>query len=104
MINGRNDFIPAEKTPPLAIHRIHVLPIARRCGLASALLDAALEDCVYGTSAQSLIKMYDVKANTTAFSQPTQAGRQLAESWIGKGATTEEALLHRLIVFDEADV
>jgi GNAT superfamily N-acetyltransferase len=100
-----NDFITADRTPPLAVYRIHVLPIARRLGLASALLDVALEDCVYGTSTKALVEMYDGKANTTAFSQPTQAGRYLAETWIRKGSTTEEEEeASRLIVFDEADV
>lgn len=66
------------------------------------MLDAALEDCVYGTSAKALLQMYNGKANTTAFSQPTQAGRSLAESWIRRGDSDSNE--GRLVVFDEADV
>jgi ribosomal protein S18 acetylase RimI-like enzyme len=92
------DYLSFDATPPLAIYRIHVLPFARRTGLASALLDAALNDCVYGMTGKSLIQQYKGKANTIAFSQPTQLGRQLALSWSREGNQTNSAL----VVFDEA--
>lgn len=99
----RSEYIPAEETPPLGIYRIHVLPIARRLGLASAMLDAALSDCVYGMSAQALIKSHKGKANTTAFSQPTQSGRLLAEAWIQQGVIDRDSSQQQqqLLVFDE---
>lgn len=67
------------------MHRIHVLPALRRCGLAASLLDAALSQAVYGMSAKAIEGLYGGRAGTTAFSQPTEAGRRLAQGWIAKG-------------------
>lgn len=101
-ISRKEDYIPAEKTPPLGIYRIHVLKIARRFGLASAMLDAALSNCVYGMSAEALVKYHKGKSNTTAFSQPTQAGRYLAEAWIHSSPNKKDFPNHQqLLVFDE---
>lgn len=82
----------------MGVYRIHILSVARRLGLASAMLDAALSDCVYGMSSQALINFHKGKANTTAFSQPTQAGRYLAEAWI---VSDQDSNQQRLLVFDE---
>lgn len=101
----RDKYLPDEATPPLAIYRIHVLPFARRFGLASAMLDAALNDCIYAMSSQAIIKLYKGKSNTTAFSQPTQAGKRLANAWIRRDAGSEDEGNERprLIVFDESE-
>ncbi|PWN40847.1 hypothetical protein IE81DRAFT_201494 [Ceraceosorus guamensis] len=85
---------PAEaRSPPLAVHRIHVLHPARRAGLGVALLDAALAGAVYGMSTASIERMCGGRAGTTAFSQPTQAGRKLAEAWIERGGSAPLELL-----------
>ncbi|PWN33879.1 uncharacterized protein FA14DRAFT_190991 [Meira miltonrushii] len=85
---------------PLAIHRIHVISILRRSGIASAMLDAALNDCVYGLDRQEVIRTIGQgsKANTTAFSQPTESGRLLAQRWIQE----ESGESNGVLVFQEA--
>ncbi|UZJ52175.1 hypothetical protein CBS101457_001495 [Exobasidium rhododendri] len=93
--------LACEDTPPLAIYRIHVLPFARRRGVATAMLDAALQDCVYGMSTRALIEMHGGKGNTAAFSQPTQAGKRLALSWLQDKESDPSQQVTQLIVFDE---
>lgn len=95
----RKEYLSAEQTPPLGIYRIRVLPCIQRAGLASAMLDAALDDCVYGMKTAALVQMHGSKANTTAFSQPTQAGRRLAERWLQTGNQGHPTA--RVLVFDE---
>ena len=61
------------------------------------MLDAALEDCVYGMSAKALTDLCGSRDQTTAFSQPTQAGTRLALHWLSvPGGRTCQ-----LFVFDE---
>lgn len=91
-----SDALPSSKTPPVGVFRIHVITSWRRTGMASALLDAAANNSVYGFDLNGLIKMYGSRARSVAFSQPTEAGRKLAEAWIRKD--TEESA--RLIVFE----
>lgn len=91
-----SDALPSSQTPPVGVFRIHVIPSWRRTGMASALLDAAANNSVYGFDLDGLIKMYGSRARSVAFSQPTEAGRKLAEAWIRKD-TTEPA---RLVVFE----
>ena len=93
-----SDALPTSKTPPVGVYRIHVIPAWRRTGLASALLDAAADNSVYGFDLDGLVKMYGSRARSVAFSQPTEAGRKLAEAWIRKDATTEAST--RLVVFE----
>lgn len=98
--------IPAEQAPPLGIHRIHVVPLMRRSGVAKALLDAALADCVYGLTAEEVIRTHGrgFKANTTAFSQPTESGRFLAQSWITAAdhERPDDGFSRPLLVFEDA--
>lgn len=85
---------------PLAVHRIYVISILRRSGIASAILDAALDDCVYGMHKQEVIRTIGqgTKANTAAFSQPTESGRLLAQRWIQEEGGKNNGVL----VFEEA--
>lgn len=97
MINA-NESLESE-TVPLAVHRIYVLSCLRRSGIASAILDAALNDCVYGLDMRGVIHTIGrgFKSNTTAFSQPTESGRLLAERWI-----EEEGRKQGVLVFEDA--
>jgi N-acetyltransferase len=61
----------------LGIHRLFTVPAYRSLGLAQILLDAALENTVYGCS-------FDPARGEVAFSQPTESGRAVMEKW-GKG-------------------
>lgn len=69
-------------SPAVAIQRIWVLPSLRGAGLGRALLDAALEHAVYGMDTATLLAVHGSRAKAVAFSQPTFAGRRLAQSWI----------------------
>ena len=95
-----SDALSASQTPPVGVHRIHVIASWRRTGMASALLDAAADNSVYGFDLQGLIRTYGSRAKAVAFSQPTEAGRQLAEAWIRKGAPSTTSSPTRLIVFE----
>ncbi len=96
-----SDALPSTQTPPVGIFRIHVIPTWRRTGLASALLNAAADNSVYGFDLAGLIKMYGSRARAVAFSQPTEAGRKLAEAWIRKDADEKEKKSSvRLVVFE----
>lgn len=95
-----SDALPASKTPPVGVFRIHVIPSWRRTGMASALLDAAADNSVYGFDLSGLIKMYGSRARSVAFSQPTEAGRKLAEAWIRKDGPSEADPPARLVVFE----
>lgn len=91
--------LPASQTPPLAVHRIHVLPCLRRFGIGSRLLDSVLSNGVYGIGASELVKMHGGRLGAVAFSQPTMAGRNLAEGWGRKGLKEGEG--KGLVVFEE---
>uniref|UniRef100_V5EJI3 DNA mismatch repair proteins mutS family domain-containing protein n=1 Tax=Kalmanozyma brasiliensis (strain GHG001) TaxID=1365824 RepID=V5EJI3_KALBG len=91
-----SDALASSKTPPVGVFRIHVIASWRRTGMASALLDAAANNSVYGFDMDGLIKMYGSRAKSVAFSQPTEAGRKLAEAWIRKDSEGSA----RLIVFE----
>ena len=95
-----SDALPDSQTPPVGVHRIHVIPSWRRTGMASALLDAAADNSVYGFDLKGLVKTYGSRARAVAFSQPTEAGRKLAEAWIRKDASTTTDSPTRLIVFE----
>lgn len=99
VIIDANDKATQERVP-LAVHRIHVISILRRSGIASAILDAALNDCVYGMNKQEVIRTIGQgsKANTTAFSQPTESGRLLAQRWIREEGEINDGVL----VFEDA--
>lgn len=86
------------QTPPVGIYRIHTIPGFRRSGIASELLDAAANHSIYGLTLNKLIGTYGSRAKAVAFSQPTEAGRKLAEAWIRKGVSQDES--PRLIVFE----
>ena len=92
--------LPSSATPPVGIHRIHVIPAFRRSGLASMLLEAATNHSVYGLDLPALEKMYGGRAGTVAFSQPTEAGRKLAERWIRSSRGPNPAPEPSLIVFE----
>ncbi|KAE8195361.1 hypothetical protein CF336_g3121 [Tilletia laevis] len=86
--------LPASQTPPIGLHRIHVVPALRRSRIALTLLDAILEHGVYGQSSERLLLEADGRrAGVVAFSQPTQSGKRLADAWVG----TEGGL----VVFEE---
>lgn len=94
-----------EPSPILGVHRIYVLPSLRRLGVGSRLLDAVLDHSVYGQNAEALLRQFGGrKGNVVAFSQPTEAGRRLAEAWLmqgsGKGGGDGKAG-SGLIVFQE---
>lgn len=91
--------LPPAETPPIGVFRIHVIPSWRRTGLASALLDTAADNSVYGFDLVGLVRMYGSRARSVAFSQPTEAGRKLAEAWIRKDQTVD-AKAPRLVVFE----
>lgn len=97
-----SDALPLSKTPPVGIFRVHVIPSWRRTGLASALLDAAADNSVYGFDLAALIKTYGCRARSVAFSQPTEAGRKLAEAWIRRDASPAGGsnASPRLVVFE----
>lgn len=95
-----SDVLPSSRTPPVGIFRIHVIPTWRRTGMASALLDAAADNSVYGFDLLGLVNMYGSRARSVAFSQPTEAGRKLAEAWIRKEENTASASTARLVVFE----
>jgi len=92
--------LPADECPPMGLHRIYVVPALRRSGIAAALLDAILGFGVYGQSAQALEKTCGGRAGVLAFSQPTQSGKKLAETWIGRGSDAQAARAG-LIIFEE---
>lgn len=91
--------LPSSQTPPLAVHRIHVLPCLRRFGVGSKLLDSVLSHGVYGIGPSELVKMHGGRLGAVAFSQPTMAGRKLAEGWGRKGLKEGEG--KGLVVFEE---
>ncbi|KAK0537132.1 DNA mismatch repair protein msh6 [Tilletia horrida] len=94
--------LPDSSTPPIGLHRIHVVPALRRTGLASLLLDAVLAHGVYGQTARDLEAAYGGRAGVLAFSQPTQSGKKLAEAWLAKGQDQGRGReLRQLIVFEE---
>lgn len=93
-----SDALPSSKTPPVGVYRIHVIPSWRRTGMASALLDAAADNSVYGFDLRGLKEVYGSRARSVAFSQPTEAGRKLAEAWIRKEDAADA--LARLVVFE----
>ncbi|SPO26841.1 related to ECO1 - Acetyltransferase required for establishment of sister chromatid cohesion [Ustilago trichophora] len=93
-----SDALPSSQTPAVGIFRIHVIPSWRRTGLGSVLLDAAADNSVYGFDLRGLIGMYGSRARSVAFSQPTEAGRKLAEAWIRKDVDGTTA--PRLVVFE----
>lgn len=74
--------LSCDETPPLGVYRIHVVPALRRAKLGSALLDAALNDCIYGVRGVDVVAQRGGRANTLAFSQLTRDGRALANAWI----------------------
>ncbi|KAE8269844.1 hypothetical protein A4X09_0g2492 [Tilletia walkeri] len=92
-----SDPLPHSQTPPIGLHRIHVVPNLRRSGIAFLLLDAVLEHGVYGRTSQQLLLERGGRAGVVAFSQPTQSGKRLAEAWLAKGMGEEGGL----IVFEE---
>ncbi|CBQ73762.1 conserved hypothetical protein [Sporisorium reilianum SRZ2] len=92
-----SDPLPSSQTPPVGVFRIHVIPGWRRTGMASALLDAAADNSVYGFDLGGLVRMYGCRARSVAFSQPTEAGRKLAEDWIRRDGADRMA---RLVVFE----
>ncbi|SPO40683.1 related to ECO1 - Acetyltransferase required for establishment of sister chromatid cohesion [Pseudozyma flocculosa] len=96
--------LSASATPPIGVHRIHVIARFRRSGLASRLLDAAADHSVYGLNLARLEQMYGGRAGTVAFSQPTDAGRKLAERWIRSGGGGGEGAAKkqdgRLVVYE----
>ena len=90
--------VPAA-TPSLGIHRVWVMPSLRRLGIGSLLLDTALNKAIYGLNAEAVLRMHsESKDKAVAFSQPTEAGRRLAERWIRAAGNDESA---RLLVFRE---
>lgn len=95
-----SDALPSSKTPPVGVFRIHVIPSWRRTGMASALLDAAADNSVYGFDLRGLVDQYGSRARAVAFSQPTEAGRKLAEAWIRKDVSQDGNASARLVVFE----
>lgn len=93
--------LAAELTPPIGIHRIYTLPSLRGHGIARHLLDVVVDNAIYGMSTERLLKERDAagRSGLVAFSQPTQAGRRLAEGWLRKrGADPAKP---GLVVFQE---
>lgn len=86
------------KTPSVGIYRIHVISAYRRSGIASELLNTAANHSIYGLTLNKLIEAYGSRAKAVAFSQPTEAGRKLAEAWIRKDAALNTSPC--LIVFE----
>ena len=65
----------------LGVAQVWVHPAFRRCGVASALLDAARRRAIYA---------HTVPAAALAFSAPTAAGEALARAVTGRGAGSAE--------------
>lgn len=63
------------KAATMGISRIWTSTFARRSGIARKMLDAALDNFVYGMK---------VSKDMAAFSQPTESGGNLARSWFGR--------------------
>lgn len=80
---------PARLPTPLGIHRLFVVPAYRGLGLAREMLDVAAAETVYGCE-------FDPTKGQVAFSQPTDSGRMVMESW-GKGGV-------RVFVDDESQL
>ncbi|KDN37684.1 hypothetical protein K437DRAFT_296514 [Tilletiaria anomala UBC 951] len=97
----------ATLSPSIGIHRIWVMRSLRRLGIGALLLDAALGKSCYGLDAHAVLELHGgARAQAVAFSQPTAAGRRLAERWIrsGRGAAhrqEEQGKEPRLLVFKE---
>jgi DNA mismatch repair protein MSH6 len=89
-----------QHVPPLALYRIYVVPALRRAGLASAMLNAALQQCVYGMDGQMLLKRFGGRSNSIAFCQPTDSGRRLAEAWAFHAQNLSPS--RSLLLFDES--
>lgn len=67
--------LPLPKIPAImGVSRIYTTKNFRRLGIAARLLDTACADFVYG---------YTIPKSLTAWSQPSQSGGLLAQSWYG---------------------
>lgn len=67
--------LPLPKIPAImGVSRIYTTKNYRRLGIAARLLDTACADFVYG---------YTIPKSLTAWSQPSQSGGLLAQSWYG---------------------
>ncbi|ORY25853.1 hypothetical protein BCR39DRAFT_589986 [Naematelia encephala] len=80
---------PTPLDTPLGIHRLFTVPAYRSLGLARLLLDASCRETVYGC-------VFQPGKGQVAFSQPTDSGRKVMESW-GGGAI-------RVFVDDESQL
>ncbi len=78
------------------------MPVLRRLGIGKVLLDAVLDKSIYGMRARDVLSMNDgSRARCIAFSQPTMAGRKLAERWIRGDSNSTQPAGPRLLVFKE---